>query len=118
MRETARKLGLATDSSHRFERDADPQGVLYAVTRAIDLLQAHATARLEANGWCHGQPPVGGHTITTTPRAIEAILGFSVNTAVLKSTFTRLGFAVNDAQPMWSIDIPSAKREVRARRFG
>ncbi|MCF8045116.1 MAG: phenylalanine--tRNA ligase subunit beta [Desulfarculaceae bacterium] len=38
IRKTAKKTGIATDASHRFERGADPDGAVNALKRAIYLL--------------------------------------------------------------------------------
>ena len=38
IRKTAKKTGLNTDASHRFERGVDPQGTLVAVDRAAQLI--------------------------------------------------------------------------------
>src|SRR5436189_3127133 len=38
VRRTARKLGLQTEASHRFERNIDPEGVLAAQTRCAALI--------------------------------------------------------------------------------
>jgi phenylalanyl-tRNA synthetase beta chain len=40
IRRTAKKLGLNTDASHRFERGVDPQGCARAVNRAAKLMVA------------------------------------------------------------------------------
>ena len=46
IRATSRKLGLSTDSSHRFTRDVDPQCTRYAARRAIDLILESAGGEL------------------------------------------------------------------------
>ena len=38
IRRTAKRLGLNTDASHRFERGVDPHGTLYALDRAARLM--------------------------------------------------------------------------------
>ncbi|KJS30104.1 MAG: phenylalanyl-tRNA synthetase [Desulfatitalea sp. BRH_c12] len=38
IRRTAKKLGIKTDASHRFERGVDPEGTLYALNRAAQLM--------------------------------------------------------------------------------
>ncbi|MGD9137907.1 MAG: phenylalanine--tRNA ligase subunit beta, partial [Desulfobacterales bacterium] len=38
IRRTSKKLGLATDASHRFERGVDPEGTVRAVNRAAKLM--------------------------------------------------------------------------------
>ncbi|OQY52946.1 MAG: phenylalanine--tRNA ligase subunit beta [Desulfobacteraceae bacterium 4572_89] len=38
IRRTAKKTGIATDASHRFERGIDPEGTVYAMKRAVSLI--------------------------------------------------------------------------------
>jgi phenylalanyl-tRNA synthetase beta chain len=38
IRRTAKRLGLHSEASHRFERGVDPEGTLFALDRAVDLL--------------------------------------------------------------------------------
>jgi phenylalanyl-tRNA synthetase beta chain len=38
IRKTAKRLGLNTDASHRFERGVDPQGTVFALNRAAQLM--------------------------------------------------------------------------------
>lgn len=38
IRRTAKRLGLGTDASHRFERGVDPEGTLTAINRAAQLM--------------------------------------------------------------------------------
>lgn len=38
IRKTAKKTGIATDASHRFERGVDPEGTVFALKRAISLI--------------------------------------------------------------------------------
>ncbi len=38
IRRTAKRTGMATDASHRFERGVDPEGTVYALKRAMTLM--------------------------------------------------------------------------------
>jgi phenylalanyl-tRNA synthetase beta chain len=38
IRRTAKRTGIATDASHRFERGVDPDGTVYAMKRAVSLI--------------------------------------------------------------------------------
>ena len=38
IRKTAKKTGIATDASHRFERGSDPEGTVNALNRALALM--------------------------------------------------------------------------------
>ena len=42
IRRTAKRLGLHSEASHRFERGVDPEGTLLALNRAVDLLASGA----------------------------------------------------------------------------
>jgi len=42
IRRTAKRLGLHSEASHRFERGVDPEGTLYALDRAVFLLEKMA----------------------------------------------------------------------------
>ncbi len=46
IRKTSKRLGLSTDSSYRFERGTDPNGVLTGLERAAVLIQEIAGGRL------------------------------------------------------------------------
>jgi phenylalanyl-tRNA synthetase beta chain len=43
IRRTAKRLGLHSEASHRFERGVDPEGTLVALSRAVNLLAALAS---------------------------------------------------------------------------
>ncbi len=47
IRRTAKRLGLHSEASHRFERGVDPEGTLYALGRASLLLSETANGRPE-----------------------------------------------------------------------
>ncbi len=46
IRKTAKRLGLNTDAAHRFERGTDPQGTLYALNRAAEMMARMGKGRL------------------------------------------------------------------------
>ena len=56
VRRTRRELGLNTDSSYRFEREADWDMVDFAAKRALLLMQQHAEARIFTD-WVDRQNP-------------------------------------------------------------
>lgn len=50
IRKAARKHGISTDSSFRFERGLDPQATIYALQRAVDLLLKYGGEEVEIEG--------------------------------------------------------------------
>jgi phenylalanyl-tRNA synthetase beta chain len=56
VRRTAKKLGMHTDASHRFERGADPEACLRVARRAAGLIVEVAGGRLLTGSVEHWQP--------------------------------------------------------------
>jgi len=50
IRKTARRLGLSTDASYRFERGVDPENTVNAMNRAAQLMHENCGAVI-VNGW-------------------------------------------------------------------
>jgi phenylalanyl-tRNA synthetase beta chain len=118
VRATARKLSLSTDSSYRFERGVDPQGVEYAALRAIDLI-------LEvAGGTVDGPMIVEGHFVETVsevsikPDNIRKFIGFNVSDEDIQQALESLELSVavhsdTDGSPRWEVFIPSFRGDLQ-----
>jgi len=114
IRLTAQHLGIATDSAYRFERGIDPEGVLYALWRALALIQEIAGGSVETGGWYSGEPLAATHTIHTSLAELEAIVGFHIDPQELKRIFERLELSVTIDGASWQVRVPGAKQEVAA----
>ena len=111
VRATARSLGLHTDSSQRFSRDVDPQGVKFAAERAIDLILEIAGGKASEEYVSIGRPPRGSRTIEIESTYVEDRCGFEVNSEDLISSWQRLGFSVEGSSPI-QVTVPSYRSEV------
>ena len=111
VRATARSLGLHTDSSQRFSRDVDPQGVKFAAERAIDLILEIAGGTASEEYVSIGRPPRGSRTIEIESTYVEDRCGFEVNSEDLISSWQRLGFSVEGSSPI-QVTVPSYRSEV------
>ena len=109
----ARRLGLHTDSSHRFERGVDPFLQQSALQRATQLI-------LEIAGGSAG--PVTEVVISDNlPRRepvllrkqrISRILGVAIDDGEVQEVLQRLGMAVNDVQGGWSVTAPRFRFDI------
>ena len=111
VRATARSLGLHTDSSQRFSRDVDPQGVEFAAQRAVDLILEIAGGTASEEYVSIGTPPRGARTIKIEPTYVKERCGFEVNSEDLISSWQRLGFSVEGTSPI-QVTVPSYRSEV------
>jgi len=109
----ARRFGLHTDSSHRFERGVDPAGQVAAIERATALL-------LEI---CGGQAgPVLEHSDTAalpvnpavqiTPDRVARALGMPVAVDTIRDSLERLGMQVAGTDVELAVTAPSWRHDI------
>ena len=75
VRRTARRLALSSDSSYRFERGVDPEGVLDASTLAVKLILEIAGGTADEEILVAGKPPVLVKDIVFDEVRAKALLG-------------------------------------------
>ena len=128
VRRTAKRLGLNTDASHRFERGVDPQNTLAAIDRAAALMIETGGGRL-IDGAVDAQvdlpqPAVIDLSISATQRA----LGIDLGCAEMAKLLGGIGFETTRADddtlrvvaPSYRVDVsrPQDLMEEVARRYG
>lgn len=113
VRRTRRKLGLSTEASYRFERSVDPEGVVAALNRFLQLYQQCGGAGRPVPGVLdvYSNPPES-KTITVRMERVNRLLGMPVELSEAETYLTRLGMAVhrlhNDlvvTPPTWRPDL-------------
>lgn len=91
IRRTARRLNLHSDSSYRFERGVDPQGVLKASTLAAKLIVELAGGSIEGPTLCAGETPSLTGTVTLDPARLQQLVGGAVSMEEANQALERLG---------------------------
>ncbi|MEB3329596.1 MAG: phenylalanine--tRNA ligase subunit beta [Candidatus Sericytochromatia bacterium] len=96
VRRTARRLGLSTDSSYRFERGVDPAGTARALALLVELIKQLAGGA-PAGGVVAAQAPgfPAPRTFAFHLDAIERLLGLTVPNPEVERILTGLGFQLN-----------------------
>ena len=112
VRRAARRLGVSTDSSHRFARDVDPAGVELASRLAADLLVKLAGAEPVGPAVAAGRPPRADVTVDLPAGFVAAKVGAPVSDADVSAALTRLGFTVKAAASGLSVTVPSFRSDV------
>lgn len=94
---TSKKMGLRTESSQRFEKGVDPQGVTTALNRAAQLIAELAGGEVNPGAIDnHPNPIVPPPTINLSTQRTNAILGTTFSRDEIKETLGRLSFTVHD----------------------
>lgn len=117
IRNTARRLNLHSDSSYRFERGLDPEGVDWASRRACELILDLAGGELAAGVIDVGRRPVLREPIVLRLSQLERILGISVPPETVRQILTALGTKVQTADANQIEVIPPGWRRDLAREI-
>lgn len=91
IRGTARKLNLHSDSSYRFERPLDPEGVDWASRRCCELILELAGGELASGVIEVGQPPAPRASVSLRFNQLPRILGIDVPPREVRRILTALG---------------------------
>ena len=104
----ARRHGLHTDSSHRFERGVDPKLASRALERATSLLLSivggDAGPVTKVISEIHLPEQV---TIHLREARIKRVLGISIDEVQVQDQLTRLGLSVKKQDDGWLVIVPS-----------
>jgi len=94
IRRTAKRLGLHSEASHRFERGVDPEGTIAALDRAVWLLQEVAGG-IQANGIADHYPGrVKPAALGLRVERIEQLLGVRIELEHAETLLGALGLNV------------------------
>jgi len=109
VRVAARRLGMHTDASHRFERGADPEACAEAVARAAALIAGMAGGTALAGEIDERAPGRSWHRHGHLDLArLDAFTGAEIPPAGAERWLTGLGFGVErSAERAWKVTVPS-----------
>lgn len=110
VRLAAKKLGMRTEASSRFEKGLDPENVIAALNRAVQLVEI-----MNAGDVCKGIVdcyPVKPkqREIQLRPSKINSFLGTCISTEEMIETLKRLDFEINEKDMI--VKVPSFRMDV------
>ena len=113
IRKTSRRLGLATEASHRFERTVDLLGCDIAVKRATKLILELAGGKAaQGISDIFPQKETLKHVMLRCSRVAQ-ILGMPVASASIARILTKLGFEIAErSDDIFTVIIPSFRPDV------
>jgi len=110
IRRTSRRTALSSDSSYRFERGVDPQGVLPASALAVKLILETAGGTAEATTQVAGEAPVLTKPVALDGAKLDQLMGGSISLTEAEAILTRLGLE-KLADATWNI--PSFRADLQ-----
>ena len=97
IRKTAKRLGLSSEASYRFERGTDIEGLVWASNRAAALIQQLAGGQV-ARGLVDAlAKPIQKRRVKCRYAQVNRLLGIEVPPETVKKIFVRLGLNMREA---------------------
>ena len=110
----ARKMGLHTESSHRFERGVDPHGQMramqYATALVLDICGGSAGKIVDV---LHKESLPTSCNIKVDRKEVARILGYRLADDAVEDIFRRLQFQSETTDAGWRVVPPSWRQDVR-----
>jgi len=108
IRRTAKKLGLRTEASARFEKSLDPAHTVLGIQRFLHLgkpmyPRLRITSRL-SDAYPSPHRPV---SVCVQPKHVTRALGQAMTAGQAKQLLGPLGYQVTDDGAAWRVDVPS-----------
>ena len=112
VRRTARRLGLNTDSSFRFERGLDPERTDWALRRAASLILEIAGGRL--GGMTDVYPnPLKPHQICLSFEKVNSVIGRTIEPETVRSILDSLEIRISKEEDgVMTLEVPRYRTDV------
>src|SRR5712691_10767800 len=112
IRRTRRALGLASESSYRFERGIDLHGMPDALERAIELIVAVAGGELHEPPLDLWPEPAQERTIFLRPERVSSLLGVPFERAEIERLLSSVGYVVAPKDDRLAVQVPGWRPDV------
>ncbi len=112
IRRTSRKIGLRSESSIRFEKGTDINGVIYAVNRAAMLIQELGGGEVVKGVYDEYPNPRKELQVTLRPERVNYLLGTDLTSSQMRSYLEQLQFPIKERKGNFIVDIPSYRPDI------
>ena len=112
IRKGTKKLNLRTESSQRFEKGIDPDGVALALDEALALLLECCGGKLACGTLEKRGTPFPPKQIRCRPERVNQILGTHLSLTEMEEIFSRLQFSVKEKGDALEVDVPLFRSDV------
>ncbi|MFQ6116387.1 MAG: phenylalanine--tRNA ligase subunit beta, partial [bacterium] len=111
IRRTSKFLDVSTESSRRFERGTDPNGLIYALDRAAQLI-ADLSGGEVAKGVVDVYPnSIEPKRIVLRPERVQDVLGKAISRSEIKSLMSALEFKISENKDL-EIEVPTFRPDI------
>lgn len=114
IRKSARRHGLSTDASFRFERGVDPNGIIYALKQAAILCKQLAGGKISME-ICDEYPnPIEDSIVDLKYNYVDTLIGKAIPAATVKSIVTSLEMKIeSEDEEGLTLRVPAYRVDVQ-----
>ncbi|WP_315578607.1 phenylalanine--tRNA ligase subunit beta [Hoylesella oralis] len=105
IRKSARRHGLSTDSSYRFERGIDPDGTVYALKQAAILCKELAGGKVSMRIKDVYPEPINGSRVALEYDYVDRLIGKAIGHDTIKSIVTSLEMKIEAEREDRSLEL-------------
>ncbi len=114
IRKSARRHGLSTDASFRFERGIDPNGVIYALKQAAIMCRELAGGKVSMEIRDEYPSPIENAKVELDYNYVKTLIGKEIPADTIKAICTSLEMkVVNETADGMTIEVPAYRVDVQ-----
>lgn len=114
IRKSARRHGLSTDASFRFERGIDPEGTIYALKQAAILCQQLAGGKVSMEIRDEYPTPMTPAKVSLSYDYIDSLIGKKIGKETIKSIVTSLEMTIDsETESGLELTVPAYRVDVQ-----
>lgn len=114
IRKSARRHGLSTDASYRFERGIDPNGTIYALKQAAILCQQLAGGKVSMQIKDVYPTPIENAQVSLSYDYVNVLIGKKIEPEVMKSILESLEMEIkSENQEGLELSVPACRVDVQ-----
>lgn len=114
IRKSARRHGLSTDASYRFERGIDPNGIIYALKQAAILCRELAGGKVSMEIKDVYPEPIADAKVTLEYDYVDNLIGKKIGHDTIKSIVTSLDMKIDaETDDALELTVPAYRVDVQ-----
>ena len=114
VRKCARRHGLNTDASFRFERGVDPNTTVYVLKRAAMLIKEHAGGEIVGDIIDIYPEKIEAYPVTLTYNRVNSLIGKEISEEIVKEILSSLEIEiVSEENGVLELKVPTYRVDVR-----
>lgn len=112
IRKAASELGIRSEASRRYERGVDPNRVVAAANRAVQLMRELAGGEVLQGFAEAGQPKVQPLTVSVSAGKVNRVLGTDITPEAMTEIFNRLRFETAYRDGTFFVTVPTRRMDI------